>query len=202
MTMKKINREQRYIVIKIKDADNALNLEQRDALERTLEHIDAYRYVKGKDDLKCVVVESDWDEYESTWKAIEQRIAIEELQAFKERFTMGRRFYMTEYDLEKEATQCTRGNPDIDNPVSDIPLTPMGQPDCAYFNDPLFPNNANDALIKALEFNARHGLMPTTREERETIQSVLDSKGEVLSQLIDEQKAIEKEKNLRWAFGC
>jgi len=34
-----------------------------------------FRERNGKQPLECVVVESDWPEYEPTWEAIKQRMA-------------------------------------------------------------------------------------------------------------------------------
>ena len=68
-------RELRYIVIKIKDARAALTGLQLDHLESLCARVNEYRHDFGKRDLACVVVESDWPEYEPTWKAIETRVA-------------------------------------------------------------------------------------------------------------------------------
>lgn len=67
-------REYRYMVFKLKDIKAALTQDERDILERLLDDVYAYRVGEGKAPLECVVVESDWPEYEPTWKAIEERV--------------------------------------------------------------------------------------------------------------------------------
>ena len=67
-------REERYAVLKHTDVHEALTLEEIDMLLHIEAKIDACRFRAGKPPLKCVVVESDWPEYEPTWNAIEQRV--------------------------------------------------------------------------------------------------------------------------------
>jgi len=67
-------REQRYVVLKVKDVMQRLSEKDILMLARILDEIDAYRKSIGKKSLECVVIESDWPEYEPTWKAIEARV--------------------------------------------------------------------------------------------------------------------------------
>lgn len=67
-------REQRYVVLKVKDVMQRLSEKDILTLARILDEIDAYRKSIGKKSLECVVIESDWPEYEPTWKAIEGRV--------------------------------------------------------------------------------------------------------------------------------
>lgn len=60
--MREFKREERYIVIKLKPLDDVDIPGLRAYLE---EH-----YINTVD---CVVVESDWPEYETVWKMIEDR---------------------------------------------------------------------------------------------------------------------------------
>ena len=72
--MSKFKREERYIVLKIKDIDRYLSKHQKDMLKDICQEINGTRVlVKGKSILKCVVVENDWPEYETVWKMIEDR---------------------------------------------------------------------------------------------------------------------------------
>lgn len=64
-------REDRYIVFKVSDLGNSL---KGDEIRKLAEEYAEQRQLKGKEPLKCVVVESDWPEYEPTWKAIEARM--------------------------------------------------------------------------------------------------------------------------------
>ena len=67
-------REDRYIVFKISDVVEHLTTAERLHLERLYEIQRVGRKEAGKPELECVVVESDWPEYEPTWKAIEARV--------------------------------------------------------------------------------------------------------------------------------
>lgn len=64
-------REERYIVFKISDLGNSFKGDEIRQLAR--EYVEQLRR-NGKPPLECVVVESDWPEYEPTWKAIEARM--------------------------------------------------------------------------------------------------------------------------------
>lgn len=74
LTTKAIERESRYLVIKFKDAIEALTVEQREALRGIALAVTAHRLKNGKQPLEAVVVESDWPEYEQTWNMIEARV--------------------------------------------------------------------------------------------------------------------------------
>lgn len=67
-------RENRYLVFKLKDVKAALNVDDHLLLDHLFRIVSYYRIREGKDPLECVVVESDWPEYEPTWKAIEDRV--------------------------------------------------------------------------------------------------------------------------------
>jgi hypothetical protein len=67
-----MQREKRYIVLKMRDVDAALTEEQREQLDLLCDVVDIHRHERGADDLKCVVVEQDWPEYETVWQMIER----------------------------------------------------------------------------------------------------------------------------------
>ena len=69
-----MERENRYLIIKFKDANEALTVEQREALRYIAVAVAAYRLESGKQTLEAVVVESDWPEYEQVWGMIESRV--------------------------------------------------------------------------------------------------------------------------------
>jgi len=78
--MSEFKREKRYIVIKISDlmdVKRAINQEHLYSLDVILEFVEASRRSRGKKPLDCVVVESDWPEYEATWDTIEDRVVKE-----------------------------------------------------------------------------------------------------------------------------
>lgn len=67
-------REFRYFVLKFKDINKYLNTEDKEALLTIARKVDRGRCDDDKMPLNCVVVESDWPEYEPTWAAIEKRM--------------------------------------------------------------------------------------------------------------------------------
>lgn len=64
-------REERYIVFKVSDLGNSL---KGDEIRKLAREYAEHRKQRGKEPLECVVVEKDWPEYETTWKAIEARV--------------------------------------------------------------------------------------------------------------------------------
>ena len=69
-----MKREHRYMVFKLTDMEASLTRQEINLLERLAEKVRDYRTHAGKQPLECVVVESDWPEYEPTWQAIENRM--------------------------------------------------------------------------------------------------------------------------------
>ena len=76
--MSKFQREDRYIVIKMKDLNEACrtNIDWLDLnrFNAVVNAVRTHREKGGKPQLECVVVESDWPEYEPVWKMIEDRM--------------------------------------------------------------------------------------------------------------------------------
>ncbi|AYN56086.1 hypothetical protein STG2_122 [Salmonella phage STG2] len=78
-----MEREERYVVIKLSDIEEGLKLGHiSPSTVTTLEHIVTTvwfsRAQRGKEDLKTVVVEHDWPEYEEVWKMLENRVDFEQ----------------------------------------------------------------------------------------------------------------------------
>lgn len=73
-----MDRESRYIVIKRKDVDAYLNADEKDRLCAICESVNGGRAIDNKPEITCVVIESDWPEYDDTWMAIAQRVDKEE----------------------------------------------------------------------------------------------------------------------------
>lgn len=67
-------REDRYLVLKRKDIERSLTPTERNILCELTGKIYLDRLEEGRGGLRCVVVESDWPEYESTWSAIQARV--------------------------------------------------------------------------------------------------------------------------------
>ena len=70
-------REQRYLVIKYKDAADALTVAERHQLASLTEKVAKHRLDADRGLLDCVVVEADWPIYNDTWMAIEQMAATD-----------------------------------------------------------------------------------------------------------------------------
>ncbi len=68
--------EARYIVLKGADL-RGLHPHHWTQLSEVIKYHDRNRRFKGKLPLECVVVESDWPEYDPTWKAIQNRVTSE-----------------------------------------------------------------------------------------------------------------------------
>lgn len=67
-------REDRYLVLKRSDIEAGLYEGEALFLDRLARLVESSRINHGKPPLKCVVVESDWPEYEPTWEAIQKRM--------------------------------------------------------------------------------------------------------------------------------
>lgn len=67
-------REERYIVFKLSDVERYLTYKDRAHLATMKSEIDAGRDCANKPPFKGLIVESDWPEYEPTWKAIKARV--------------------------------------------------------------------------------------------------------------------------------
>lgn len=74
-----MDRENRYFVLKVSDISAAfeaglISPETLDGLESAAHAVKQIRQQRGKDELSCVVVESDWPEHEVVWGMIEARV--------------------------------------------------------------------------------------------------------------------------------
>jgi hypothetical protein len=66
-------REQRYYVLKISDACDALSPREQELLKLLHAKVGLGRAIAGKPDTDFVVVEKDWPEYEMVWASIQDR---------------------------------------------------------------------------------------------------------------------------------
>jgi hypothetical protein len=69
-----MEREQRYVVFKIKDMFKYLSEDEIEVVGDLLEKVVYGRQMDSREPLKCVTVESDWPEYEMVWDMIEKRV--------------------------------------------------------------------------------------------------------------------------------
>ena len=75
MTDTTFKREQRYIVFKLTDLQKHIEPSDLFNLQQIGRTVGAGREQDGKSPLECVVIESDWPEYDPTWRAIERRVS-------------------------------------------------------------------------------------------------------------------------------
>lgn len=71
---KEFTHEARYVVLKNADIMQCLTINELIELRRIQAKVEEHRAEIGKPPLDCVVVESDWPEYEPTWRAIDARV--------------------------------------------------------------------------------------------------------------------------------
>lgn len=69
-----MKREGRYYVLKVKDAQAALDADEQVVLSNLIEKMDQHRSKRGASPLQCMVIEHDWPEYEIAWQLIERRV--------------------------------------------------------------------------------------------------------------------------------
>ena len=67
-------RGERYVVLKIRDVKDGLSSIQIEQLKSICKAVEQYRKTTNRIPLVCVVVESDWPEYEPVWAMIEARM--------------------------------------------------------------------------------------------------------------------------------
>lgn len=69
-----MERQMRYTVLKDKDIFKYLTDDEQKLLTMICRKINGGRLNSGRGEMKCVVVEHDWPEYEPTWAAIAKRV--------------------------------------------------------------------------------------------------------------------------------
>lgn len=76
--MSDFERENRYFVFKLSDAESALDSDDWSILALISDKLEKHRVARGANpDFKAVVVEEDWPEYEIVWSLIEHRVKKE-----------------------------------------------------------------------------------------------------------------------------
>lgn len=85
--MDNFQRETRYYVAKIRDVDAALTDPEKQQLQNLLSKVDFHRINSGKTTLECVVVESDWPNYQSTWEGVQQAFEAKQGLILGKKFT-------------------------------------------------------------------------------------------------------------------
>lgn len=72
--MPEFNLEQRYTVIKHKDAHRILTTTEQLILMEITKKVQEHRVYRGKADLECLVIERDWPEYQPAEDALKSRV--------------------------------------------------------------------------------------------------------------------------------
>ena len=72
--MSEFKREQRYYVFKVSDMERYWPHADTIKIASLSAALDLDRINSGKPPLKCLVIESDWSEYDPGWMAIEARV--------------------------------------------------------------------------------------------------------------------------------
>ena len=67
-----MQRENRYVVLKISEINNYLDDTEILQLARICNKLDISRRREGKAALECVVIQSNWNCYEEAWNLIEK----------------------------------------------------------------------------------------------------------------------------------
>ena len=70
--MNDFKRENRYLVFKNKDIQKHLNQDQQNQLANIAQQIFLGRQLEDRQDLECVVIESDWSIYNKAWNLVKQ----------------------------------------------------------------------------------------------------------------------------------
>lgn len=80
--MSEFKREHRYLVLKKKEIDKVLSANQKIKLGEICQALIEARQADGKPQLQCVVVQSNWPEYETIWDMIQARVEDPEYGLF------------------------------------------------------------------------------------------------------------------------
>ena len=70
--MSEFKRERRYLVAKVRDVETALSDDEKRQLSALMERVEHHREQQGKSPLECVVVESDWPNFQETWDSVRE----------------------------------------------------------------------------------------------------------------------------------
>ncbi|EMU9331752.1 hypothetical protein AAA806_002016 [Vibrio cholerae] len=84
MSKSEFVREDRYLVLKRSDIETGLSEGQKDILLAIADIVGFERRRLGKTPLECVVVESDWPNYEETWSQIKS-VVYGEFKSFADK---------------------------------------------------------------------------------------------------------------------
>ncbi len=69
-----MKRENRYVVLKLKDLQRCFTDTEFKVLEALCDKVNYYRDCVDKEPLQCLVIESDWPEYDTAWESIVKRM--------------------------------------------------------------------------------------------------------------------------------
>jgi len=116
--MKNFEREEKYLVFKIKDLEKLEGASQR-FLRDIASMVNMNRHVKeGKDPIECVVVEHDWPMYEDVWSMIQQYVEtgeyteLDEIKAKATQEKLERLYRFNEYVYSNKLYKQISTDPD------------------------------------------------------------------------------------------
>lgn len=148
-----MNREERYLVLKQTDIDNALDSGEQLELSCLALKVHNKRIEIGKHPFSAVVVESDWPEYEPVWKMIEERVNREEddrkfEKMFDDKERLGYFFAVETQKGKFLITSDAHGTHLLKN-CSGYKYRALFSPDCVFDNKEILTTNWGTYFKKA-----------------------------------------------------
>lgn len=127
-------REARYAVLKSADVMQCLTVSEFIELRRIQAKVEEHRAEIGKPPLDCVVVESDWPEYEPTWRAIEARVTgaqpapsfADAYQGAMEEVAIWKKRALEAEELNRKFIAEINGPTYMGEPAQPAPIVPVG----------------------------------------------------------------------------
>ena len=176
-------RERNYFVFKTSDLvgfDAA-----RYHLENTEKTIGLYRKLGGKAPLECLVIESDWPEYEPAWDEIQRRVEGRPTITDEEMGRWQDTIYKLACDLAPDA-QIDGGGCDSGDPL-DLTTDKIAQA-FNYWDNLLFDTlkSVSHAKAEGSTFKAAAATITTLADENEKLQRQVTNLEEKLLSLLSE----------------
>ena len=163
-------KENRYMVLKRADIFNALLTPEAKKVWDTIQRLhDTARRNRGKDPLTCVVVESDWPEYESVGEEIQRRMEDRPTIMDEEMGRWQDAIYKLACELAPDA-QIDGGGCDSGDPL-DLTLDEIAQA-FSHWDNLLFDTleSVSHAKVEGSTFKAAASMITTLADENEKLQ--------------------------------
>lgn len=165
-------KENRYLVVKLSDVElwpGHMAASIRYQLEEAAGKVAFQREKAGKPPLECLVIESDWPEYESTWEEIQRRMEDKPTIMDEEMGRWQDEIYKLCCSLAPDA-QIDGGGCDSGDPL-DLTTDEIAQA-FAYWDNLLFDTleSVSHAKAEGLTFRAAAAMITTLADENEKLQ--------------------------------